>query len=47
MQNHRDMHATLMSVLLVPLERGISALRPTPRVIRVTVRTAYVFDVSN
>ena len=38
------MHTTLMSVLLVPLERCVTALRPTPWIIRMTVWTADVVN---
>jgi len=46
-QNHRHVHATFMSVLLVPAIRGVAALRPTPGVVRVAVGAADVVDAGD
>ena len=43
--DHRHMHATFVCVLLVPLERRVAALRPTPRVVGVAVRATDVVDL--
>ena len=42
--DHRHVHAALVGVLLVPLERGVAALRPSPRVVGVAVGAADVVD---
>ena len=45
MEDHGDVYATFMGVLLVPLEGRVATLRPTPRIVGVTVRSTDVFDL--
>ena len=47
MHDHGDMHTAFVSVLFVPFEWRIPALRPSPRIIRVAVRTTHIFDLSD
>ncbi len=42
--HHRHVDPAFVGVLLVPLERGVAALRPAPRVVGVAVRAADVVD---
>ena len=42
--DQRHVDATLVGVLLVPLERGVAGLRPTPRIVGVAVGAADVVE---
>ena len=43
--DERHMHATFMRVLLVPLERRVASLGPSPRIVGVAVRTTDFVEV--
>ena len=47
MHDQRYVHSALMRVLLVVLERSVTGLRPTPRVVRVAMWTTDVVDAPN
>ena len=44
MEHHGHVHAPLVGILLVPLERAIAALRPTPRIVGMAVGATNVIQ---
>ena len=45
MKDQRDVYATFVSILLVPLEGGIAALGPTPWVVGMAVGSTDFFNL--